>query len=207
MIEKLTRYIYSLLGLPYEQMIVLGGKDPAPTATPAPKPQVASTTSQYTPKRELSGFKQKSPQEDILNLIFDAANQYEIHPSLLAALLFQESSFDPTRIGDTDPNDVGIAQINLPSHPSVAREQALDPSFAIPWAAKYLADSMAQFNDINRTIASYNVGRGGANIQGPQPYGGGPRGQTYIDNVARNLDTALLKELGIITSPGVLAEY
>jgi len=29
----------------------------------------------------------------------------------------------------------GIAQINLPSHPDVSREQALDPDFSIKWTA------------------------------------------------------------------------
>lgn len=189
------------LGIEKEGTVRIGDwSEPSPTPTPTPM-------AEYAPKRELTGFLQNQPEEPILNLIFQASEESGINPSLLAAMLFQESSFDPTRIGDTDPNDVGIAQINLPSHPNVTREQALDPTFAIPWAARYLSDSMGQFNDINRALASYNVGRGGANIQGPQPFGGGPRGQTYIDNVARNLDKSLIQELGLITSPGLLAEY
>lgn len=30
----------------------------------------------------------------------------------------------------------GVAQIHLPSHPSITRAQALDPEFALEWSAK-----------------------------------------------------------------------
>lgn len=37
----------------------------------------------------------------------------------------------------------GIAQIHLPDHPDVTREQAQDPSFAVPWAAEEFKEGRA----------------------------------------------------------------
>lgn len=37
----------------------------------------------------------------------------------------------------------GLFQIHLPSHPTVTREMAIDPAFAVPWAAKKFADGEA----------------------------------------------------------------
>jgi len=163
-------------------------------STPTPTPQSSPE------EGGLGGFAADMPEDAIKNLILGAAERYKVDPALLAAVLYQESRFNPQAIGDTDPNDIGIGQINLPSHPNVTREQALDPAFAIPFAAQKLAGDIKHFDDVNRGVAAYNVGRGGANVQGPEPFGGGPRGQTYINNVSRNLDPEKLRALGLITS-------
>lgn len=161
----------------------------------------------YDPAPTFRGFKGPQPEDMIANLIQSAAMEYGINPSLLAAVLFQESRFNPQAVGASDPNDIGIAQINMLAHPQVTRDQAFDPTFAIPYAAQLLSGNIEHFGDVNRGVAAYNVGRGGASVQGPEAYGGGPLGQTYIDNVSRNLEAELIKELGLILSPGLLAEY
>lgn len=45
-----------------------------------------------------------------------------------------ESSLNPRAIGDHG-NSYGIAQIHLPSHKDITKEEALDPEFAIGWTA------------------------------------------------------------------------
>lgn len=37
----------------------------------------------------------------------------------------------------------GVVQIHLPDHPDVTRAQALDPSFAVPWAAQVFKEGDA----------------------------------------------------------------
>lgn len=140
------------------------------------------------------------PPDDVAKLIVDSANKFGVDPNLLAAVLFQESRYNPKAVGG-DPNDRGIAQINSIAFPNVSSSQAFDPSFAIPFAAKKLADDIAYFEDVNRGIAAYNVGRGGASIKGPEAFGGGPKGQKYINNVSRNLSEDLIKNLGLSVTP------
>jgi len=43
-----------------------------------------------------------------------------------------ESSFNKDAIGDSG-NSYGLAQIHLPSHPYITKEQALNPFFALNW--------------------------------------------------------------------------
>lgn len=51
-----------------------------------------------------------------------------------------EQSFVPKATGPNGREDSwGCAQIHLPDHPTVTREQALDPTFAVSFAAKHFA--------------------------------------------------------------------
>jgi len=43
-----------------------------------------------------------------------------------------ESEFNPNAVGDNGTS-YGLAQIHLPAHPSVSKEEALDPKFAVGW--------------------------------------------------------------------------
>jgi hypothetical protein len=78
----------------------------------------------------------------------------------LAKLLQVESEHDPVAQGVTDPNDEGMAQINLPSHPSITQEQAWSPAFAIQWAGGYLIGLFTATggSDWDCALAAYNVG-------------------------------------------------
>jgi LysM repeat protein len=62
--------------------------------------------------------------------------------------------------------DMGLMQIN--SANGVSLEQAVDPGFAINWAASYLDDVYRQTGSLDAAIRAYNGGPGGANL--PQTY-------------------------------------
>lgn len=193
-IKQLQRFILRGGKIPVSIEYLLSMFNQTPTPTPTPTP-----VQDY-----LAGFTGNRPSKEIESLIVDSAKKYGIDPRLFAALLYQESTFDPTElnpnVGGRYGPDYGIAQINLKQHPGVTQQQAYDPKFAIPWAAEYLAGDIKHFNDINRGVAAYNVGRGGASVKGPEKFGGGPKGQRYINNVSRNLNEDVLKELGLITN-------
>jgi soluble lytic murein transglycosylase-like protein len=72
-----------------------------------------------------------------------------------------ESNFDPSAFVDHGSNgaDRSLNQINSNSHPEVSDDQAYDPSFSIPWAAKYLKDAINAIGDVDAGLAAYNVGR------------------------------------------------
>lgn len=60
---------------------------------------------------------------------------YQIDEADFAATLECESGLDPEAVGDHGTS-LGIAQIHLPAHPDITKEEALDPDFALDWAAK-----------------------------------------------------------------------
>lgn len=77
-------------------------------------------------------------------------------------IMHLESACDPGAVGYTDPNDLGLLQIHMPAHPTITVAQAFSPSFAITWAASTLASAYRNLQDWDATVASWNVGGGGA---------------------------------------------
>jgi len=94
--------------------------------------------------------------------IWDASHKASpiVVPALtLCRQLNLESGFDPAAVGNVDPRDRGLAQINSYWHPTVSDEEAFDPAFAIPWAANYFAANLDALKDIGAATAAHNVGR------------------------------------------------
>ena len=63
------------------------------------------------------------------------AVKYGIPAKPLIDTLSCESHFNASAIGDKGKS-FGVAQIHLPSHPNITKEQALDPLWAIDWTAQ-----------------------------------------------------------------------
>lgn len=149
------------------------------------------------------GLAQRLPDESTDKIIKKETEDKIIRPEVVAAMLWQESGYQPDARNDGGEKgiDRGIAQINSKSHPDVTDAQADDPEFAIKWLVDEYKRNLKKFNgDINRAIAAHNVGSGGASVKGSTPSGLGTRGQRYVDNVARNLTPEMRKELGIKTT-------
>jgi hypothetical protein len=86
-----------------------------------------------------------------------AARANGIDAWLLAALLSVESGFNPKARSAT--GDYGIAQINLQAHPAVTVAEAQNPAFAIPWAARYLAElKRSAGGSTTAALRAYNTG-------------------------------------------------
>jgi len=75
---------------------------------------------------------------DIPGKINYYADKYDVSSSTMTAVIKCESSFNPNAIGDGGTS-FGLAQIHLPAHPLVTREQANDPDFAIEFMAKEMS--------------------------------------------------------------------
>jgi soluble lytic murein transglycosylase-like protein len=106
-------------------------------------------------------------------------SQLGIPDNLLAKLVNLESNDDPVAEGTSDPNDEGIAQINLPSHPDVSESSAHDPAFAIPWAGRYLKGLFTATGgkDWDGALVAYNAGTDLAKrwLAAGKPATGGPQ--------------------------------
>lgn len=71
--------------------------------------------------------------------IEQVAEKYKIDKTELLETLKCESSLKATAVGDGGKS-FGIAQIHSPSHPTITREQALDPYWAMEWTAKEFSE-------------------------------------------------------------------
>lgn len=75
----------------------------------------------------------KAPEPTLQEVAQEIAREYEISTSTLFNLVHSESRWDPNASSTT--GDYGLVQIN-PKYHNVTIEQALDPVFALKFAAK-----------------------------------------------------------------------
>jgi hypothetical protein len=76
---------------------------------------------------------------------------YGIEAKPLIDTMYCESRFAANAIGDKGTS-FGIAQIHLSSHPGITREEALNPFFAIDWAASQFAAGNQNIWSCYRTL-------------------------------------------------------
>jgi len=88
----------------------------------------------------------------------------EITWVIVCGIISNESGWDAGAVGYVDDEDLGLAQINGPSHPQYSEAQRLDPMVAFPFVFNYLRESLDYVSivTIDDAIASYNLGVGGA---------------------------------------------
>ena len=66
------------------------------------------------------------------------ADNYSVSSITMKKVISCESDYDTQAVGDHG-HSFGLVQINLPSHPEITKEQALNEDFAIDYLAKNLA--------------------------------------------------------------------
>lgn len=74
-----------------------------------------------------------------------------------------ESQWDAGAVGYTTPDDLGLGQINAPSHPSMTRDECLTPKNAVAWVVFFVDGNLKSMDgNVRDAIAAYNLGVGGA---------------------------------------------
>lgn len=85
------------------------------------------------------------------------------HLSLVFGIIQNESGWDPGAVGYADITDLGLAQINGPSHPTMPAERCLRSQPSFDFATSMIVSALDSFDgDIDPAVASYNLGQGGA---------------------------------------------
>lgn len=73
-------------------------------------------------------------ENDLRAIVEADARIRQISASQMEEVISCESEWDIHAVGDHG-HSIGLAQINLPSHPEITKEQAENPEFAIAWMA------------------------------------------------------------------------
>lgn len=92
----------------------------------------------------------------------DLEQQYGIPDKLVCRMTHLESACDPGAVGVVDPSDLGIVQINMRAHPTISREHAFEPIWALDYLASTLQRNHQALGDWDGAVAAWNVGGGGA---------------------------------------------
>lgn len=101
-------------------------------------------------------------------LIYKAADHYKVSATTMMAIINCESQYSVSiqsqhtyhagnvpkgyKVGDREQS-FGLVQIHLPAHPSVTKEQAVDPHFAVDFLAKNMSAGRASMWSCYKTIA------------------------------------------------------
>ena len=83
--------------------------------------------------------------------IVKRAVEADLSPTEVLETLRCESKLKIDAIGDKGKS-FGIAQIHLPSHPSISKKQALDPVWAINWTIEQFGKGKARMWTCHRTL-------------------------------------------------------
>jgi soluble lytic murein transglycosylase-like protein len=109
-----------------------------------------------------------------------AAGRYGIDPSLLRALVRQESGFDPAATSPAGAQ--GLTQLMPATAASLGVANPLDPLQSLDGGARYLRQQLDRFGGDERlALAAYNAGPGAvARFGGVPPYA---ETQAYVERV------------------------
>jgi soluble lytic murein transglycosylase-like protein len=139
---------------------VLASAASAPTATPTAGSAAAAGT--YAP------------------LIDEAAAQYGINPSILTALVNQESGFNPNAVSSAGAE--GLTQVMPENFAADGITNPFDPAQSIFGGAKQLSADLTEFNgNVVDALAAYNAGSAAV-----REYGGVPpytQTQNYVNDI------------------------
>lgn len=80
------------------------------------------------------------------------AAHYGIPAAPLEETLTCESELNPNAVGDHGTS-FGVAQIHLPAHPDITKAQALDPLFAINYAAEQFSEGREHLWSCFKTVS------------------------------------------------------
>jgi len=104
------------------------------------------------------------PTPTMLSLLAQAEQagaSHGLQTGLLEGLLETESGFNPGATGKNPGGSIdrGIAQINNQAQPQVSDAQAYNPTFAIDWAAQFLASKIRSCGSVVGGLEAYNSGQ------------------------------------------------
>jgi hypothetical protein len=145
-------------------------------------------------------------QFELLQQATTLAQKYNLPPEMVAAVIRQESGFDPNATSKAGAQ--GLMQLM----PGTAREMGVqnsyDPSQNLEGGIKYLSQMMGQFhNDPQLALAAYNAGPGRVQRAGGVP--NIPETQNYVQRITANMQPAQAMQQAPQAPPsggGTLAE-
>lgn len=133
-------------------------------------------------KRESSILSIGERIEQLIDIINEAAVEYELDPDLLKAVIIQESSGNPDAVSKSGAK--GLMQLMDDTAEELGVTNIFDPKENIFAGARYLKGLLIRNKgDLKLSLASYNAGPGAVKLyDGIPPY---PETHNYVRNVIK----------------------
>ncbi len=118
------------------------------------KLQSVCTDNQATPGDELQNEKHIGPFD---MLIFQAANQYQVEPALIKAIIMAESGYNPKALSKRGAQ--GLMQLMPGTAKWLGVSDSFNPEHNINGGVKYFKQLLVRFDgDVELALAAYNAG-------------------------------------------------
>lgn len=120
---------------------------------------------------QVSGEKanQKEVTGQLAEQIQEKANQYNLDPNLVKAVVQAESGFNPKAVSKTGA--MGLMQLMPGTAQELGVTNAFDPEQNLDGGVRYLKGLMGKYNSLPKAVAAYNAGPGAVDkYNGVPPY-------------------------------------
>ncbi|MFW2339543.1 MAG: lytic transglycosylase domain-containing protein [Acidimicrobiia bacterium] len=117
-------------------------------------------------------------QQEWISSIEGTAARVGVDPQLLTALVWAESSFDPT--AESHAGAIGLTQL-MPATAAELGVDPYDPQQNLEGGATYLRQMLDRFGDVPTALAAYNAGPGRVSQAGGIP--DIPETKQYVERV------------------------
>lgn len=98
-------------------------------------------------------------KDELVTKVYKYANKYGVSPTKMEKLIdCEDPDWNPdlqSRIVKKGKREesYGLSQINLPSHPTITKQQAIDPDFSLDFMARNLKDGKANIWSCNKKLS------------------------------------------------------
>jgi len=151
-----------------------------PSQTPDFLTMMAGVTAPTPANMQAGILRGVSTPGDLDSIITQAASRYNIRPSLLRALVKQESGFNPNAV--SPKGALGLTQLMPDTAAGLGVSDPFDPEQNVMGGAQYLRSQLDRFNgDETLALAAYNAGPAAVlRYHGMPPF---PETQRYVNRV------------------------
>jgi soluble lytic murein transglycosylase-like protein len=131
---------------------------------------LAAEKAQHPPSDDAPAPEPQQPEPPFHHLILQAANDHDIEPALIRAVILAESNYNPRAVSKRGAR--GLMQLMPRTAAALGVEDLFDPADNINGGVKYLRQLLDRFdNDMRLALAAYNAGsRHVRNYNGVPPF-------------------------------------